>query len=193
MLPNFSVLGISSNQFPDPYKKPQKSGTLAIIGGGRCVWDDVEKLGGNFDVMCVNDIIMHYPGEIQYAYSNDARWLPKWLSARRPRYVMEQGKPQLHSCNQGNGITSWPFPGHGTSGLNAVYVGIAMGYDEIVLCGVPMDGSGHYFDPESLKTNYTGGMRFWKNVKSLHPRVYSMSGNTKELLGEPPQMRLHAV
>ena len=157
------------------------------------MWEDLEKVGGSFDVMCVNDIIMHYPGEIQYAYSNDVHWLPKWVNARRPRYVMEQGKPSLHSCNQGSGITQWPFPGHGNSGLGATYVGIAMGYSELILCGIPMDGSGHYFDPPSATTNYTPGMRFWKNVKKIHPKVYSMSGNTKDLLGEPPQMRLRVV
>ena len=133
--------------------------------------------------MCVNDIIMHYPGEINHAYSNDNRWLNKWVEARRPRYVMEQIKPALHSCNQGDGITVWPFPGHGTSGLGAVYVGLGMGYDEIILCGIPMDGSGHYFDPPSKTTNYVSGMRFWQNLPKISRNVKSMSGNTKELLG----------
>lgn len=185
-MPNFSRLGITPNQFPDPFKKPQKSGRLLVVGSSRHVWEDVEKVRGTGDVMCVNDMIMHYPEQVHHAYSNDNQWLPKWVNARRPRYLMDWDKPQMHSCNQGSGITHWPFPGHGTSGLGAVYVGLGMGYDEIILCGVPMDGTGHYFDPPWSKTDaYPAGMRFWQQLKDIHPKIYSMSGNTRELLGEP--------
>lgn len=182
--PDFSVLGLSSNQFPDPYKNKHHEGQLIIVGSGRCVWDDLQHIHGPYDVMAVNDMIMHYPGPLKHAYSNDAKWLPKWVEARRPRYVMDWGKPIMHSCNEGAGFR-WPMPGHGTSGLNAAYVGLGMGYDRIILCGIPMDNTGHYFDPPILKTNYDKGMRFWGNLKKIHPHVYSMSGKTRELLGSP--------
>lgn len=186
---NFSQFGITPNQFPDPYKTPQYTGSLLIIGGGRCVWDDLARVDHSIerDVMCVNDIIMHYPGDIDHVYSNDNRMLPKWVAARRPRFAIEAQKtPILHSCNSLADGVVWPFPAHGTSGLGAVYVGLALGYTDIVLCGIPMDGSGHYFDPPGGKTNYSGGMRYWRNsVPVFNGMVRSMSGLTRDLLGKP--------
>lgn len=185
---NFAKLGVTPNQFPDPFKTPQYSGSLLIVGGGRCVWDDLARIDYSieWDVMCVNDIIMHYPGDVHHAYSNDNRTLPKWVAARRPRYAIENKLPIQHSCNTLETGYKWPFPGHGTSGLGAVYVGLAIGYTNIVLCGIPMDGTGHYFDPPTRTTNYASGMRYWRNaVPIFNGAVSSQSGLTRELLGQP--------
>lgn len=185
---NFSQFGITPNQFPDPYKTPQHTGSLLIIGSGRCIWDDLAKVDYSIDweVMCVNDIIMHYPGDIHHAYSNDNKTLPKWVAARRPRYAIEYRTPIMHSCNKLEQGFTWPFPGHGTSGLGAIYVGLALGYTDIVLCGIPMDGSGHYFDPKTRSTNYNSGLRYWRAaIPVFNGAVHSMSGNTRDLLGAP--------
>lgn len=193
----FSSLGITQNQFPDPYKKPRYSGNLLILGGARCVWDDLSQVDQSKDyhAMCVNDIVMHYPYDVHHAYSNDDKMLHNWVAARRPRYNMEQTFPILkHTCQKGEGYIVWPFPGHGSSGLNAVYVGLALGYEKIILCGVPLDNSGHYFDPLWIKTKFErevpekdAGIRYWSNARDniFQGKVISMSGRIKDLLGEP--------
>jgi hypothetical protein len=164
---DFGPLGISKNQFPI---KTKYSGELLIVGSGRCVWDDLDR-GNNGtyyyvpDVMCINDMIMHFPGVVKHAYSNDYKMLPHWVSARRPRYKKDLSESIIqHSCNSG-----WPWPGHGSSGLNAVYTGLALGYDSITLVGIPLDDSGHYFDPPWKKTNFTkevperdGQVKYWQ-------------------------------
>lgn len=173
-------------------------GLLIIAAGGRCVWDDIEKTGqaknSEVDVMCVNDIIMHYPGKVTHAYSNDGRWLPKWLAARRELHNARWESPLIsHSLIQG-GKYLWPWPGHGTSSLNAVYTGLGLGYDEIWLCGAPLDNSGHYFDPPWIGSNFENevaprddGPRYWEHAAKniFQGKVKSFSGRTKDLLGEP--------
>lgn len=181
---------------PWPEFKPC-DGTLVIVGSARCVWEDLSKINfRSHDVMCLNDMIMHFPGELSHVYSNDHRWLPKWLEARRPRYVKDfQKTPVVHTCQTGaSTMKVWPWPGHGSSGLNACYTGLALGYERIILCGIPLDDSGHYFDPPWVKTNFNkevpeknGEPRYWENAAKQYfdGKVKSMSGRTKDLLGAP--------
>lgn len=176
-----------------------------ILAGGRCVWDDVMKASQfteGWEVMLVNDIIMHWPYRFHHAYSNDHHWLHRWISARRPQHQRNDGDFLVHTCTVGTGREIiWPWPGHGTSSLNAVYTGIALGYDQIVLCGVPLDSSGHYFDPPWVKSNFhnevkdrDGKPRYWENAARtvFDGKVKSMSGRTRDLLGEPECKRIQA-
>jgi len=137
------------------------------------------------NVMCLNDMIMHFPGEVTHAYSNDHHSLNEWVNARRPRTKKDfPNAISIHTCQVGkSNQTIWPWPGHGTSGLNAVYTGLALGYEEIILAGVPMSGEGHYFDPDWKKTNYQNLDRYWVNAKKMfNGKVKSLSGRTKEIL-----------
>jgi len=174
---------------------------LVVVCGGRCVWDDLALLGvrpgpdnSGYDILCVNDIVMHYPGTVKHFYSNDKAWSPKWLAARRELHTRRYGAVQhSHSCHGGQ--NSWPWPGHGSSSLGAVYTGLALGYDPVILCGAPLDDRGHYFDPPWVKTNFkrevglkgTGEMMYWQDArdKVFQGRVKSMSGRTRSLLGGP--------
>ena len=95
----------------------------------------------------VNDIVKHCPGRGLHFYSNEHRWMANWINARRELMLRKFGPIQYtHSCRTG-GQYSWPWPGHGTSALGAVYTGLAMGYDRIVLAGVPLDDAGHSLYP----------------------------------------------
>lgn len=190
---DFGPLGISINQCPSLKRK--FSGELLIVGSARCVWKDLERYSndGTYyrvpDVMCLNDMIMHFPGRVIHAYSNDYQRLPKWIQARRPRFVKDLSESILaHSCY---GPNSWPWPGTGSSGLNACYTGLALGYDSITLAGVPLTDEGHYFDPPWKRTNFTkevpdkDGIKYWNTGKQIfNGRVKSLSGRTKDLLGE---------
>ena len=178
------------------------TGILIIAGCGRCVWEDLEKAGvarnEDHDILCVNSMVEHYPGRVEHVYSNDHRLLPHWVGARRPKFIRnwEQVK-HIHSNNTAprGGGNVWPWPGHGSSGLNAVYTGLALGYDQIWLCGIPLDDEGHYFDAPWIKTNFThevgsrenGDIKYWSNAarRIFDGKVKSFSGRTKELLGEP--------
>lgn len=195
---DFMSLGISENSFP---KLKKYSGKCLIVGSSRAVFDDLDAFLGHDDhyyhewgdVMCVNDMIMHYPGKVTHAYSNDHNRLSEWVSARRPRYVKDFSNAILsHTCQCGEGFV-WPWPGHGTSGLNACYTALALGYEEIVLAGIPLDNSGHYFEPLWKTMNFIqqtkptdDGPKFWASAaKNIFAgRVKSLSGRTKQLLGE---------
>jgi len=176
-----------------------KSGKLLITGSGHTLWPDLEQLGLNnrpndaplpWDVMCVNDSVMHFPQRVNYAFSNDHKMLSHWVSARRPRYQkVWPSSLSMHTQVVGNSrMVVWPWPGHGTSSYSAVWTGMAMGYDEIILAGVPLDTGPHYFGPPWEKTNFeqqtpsdrNEEVRHWHKLK--HYNVKAVSGRLKTLL-----------
>src|SRR4029079_4096236 len=102
-------------------------------------------------VMTVNDIGMYWPGYIRHWYSNDIDKLVHWSAGRRDHHVQAHGKGwRLHSCFARSHlpqVNHWPFPGQGSSGLVASFVALALGYDNVTVAGVPLDNTGHFFDP----------------------------------------------
>ena len=201
---DFEFLGISREFMDFPKVADQYDGLLVILGSGKCVWEDYLKVDREHDIMCVNDIIMHFPERIAHAYSNDHRMLPHWVRARRPRLKSLYGEIKHVHTNKTQpaklAAHVWPWPGHGSSGLNAVYTGIGLGYDEIWLCGIPLDNSGHYFDPPWIRTNFINEVsqrnmgngdapKHWGMAKRriFKGRVKSFSGRTKDLLGSPEE------
>jgi hypothetical protein len=185
-----------------------KNKSLAIVGDAACVWDDLEALGcayrhmrgkvyrDGWDFMTINKIVEVFPGNIEHSYSNQPHLLEKFIAARRQEYVKEfDGPRNTHSCNVG-AKWLWPWGGHATSGLGATIAGVAMGYDQVVLCGVPLDDGPHNGEPSWRKCTFTneaagsgdsGVNRHWQRANALlfKGKVKSMSGRTKAWLGSP--------
>ncbi len=186
-------------------------GGLIVCGDAACVWDDLERFGARqnagqgsvgksgFHVMTVNKLVEVFPGRIHHSYSNQPHLLNKFIEARRGEYRMEFGGPEhTHSCNEG-AKWRWPWGGQGTSGLGAVLVGVGLGYDQIVLCGLPLDNGPHNGEPHWRKCHFAvseaagpkgivnGENSHWKRARELafEGKVRSMSGRTAEWLGRP--------
>jgi hypothetical protein len=104
-------------------------------------------------------------------------------------------------------VTDWwgpEFSSGATSAGKAALIGLALGYESVILCGCPMDGSGYapgesegipqfaavqrVGDPAKQKAStirrYYGTMEQLAKT-TFRGRVFSMSGKTKEWLGAP--------
>lgn len=172
------------------------SGKLLVIGGGRTVWDDYAKIrpwGG--EIMAVNDIGAHLHDRIRHWVTLHPEYMPGWRTYRE-KHLYGQGVPaRCHSSKVGEGIdTVWKVGNlGGTSGLFACFVGLMLGYNEIVLAGVPMTNDGHYFDPPWQRTDFQdkGVFAVWKSAQTniLKGRVTSLSGFTRDWLGEPQGLK----
>lgn len=106
------------------------------------------------------------------------------------------------------GVTDWwgAFASSGaTSAGKAAHIGIAMGFDQIILCGCPMDFSGYFPGEEKVASQQPHCHRIgdprvpesgiiWRYRETMATlakttfagRVFSMSGYTKEVLGGAP-------
>lgn len=207
LVDDFSLLGVSSRSFPAELVGKHAGERCLVVATARGVWADLETVGierirpdGEYGwhVMAVNDMIAHWPGVVHHAYSNQHRWLDAWVRGRRETiagYVVRQrwGEVRLTHSNNVGGKVQWPWPGHGTSTLNAIYTALALGYAPVVVCGAPLTNDGHYFDPPWVGSNFereighdrNGELQYWaKSARKIFGgRVFSQSGRTRELLG----------
>ena len=75
----------------------------------------------------------------------------------------------------------------GSSALFACRVGIRLGYDRILLCGVPLTSHRRFYDPYETKSEVgdRATILAWQMAKEeFGDKIKSMSGRTRELLGE---------
>lgn len=181
---------------------------IVVCGDAIGIWEDLEVFGCRYDVgrgsvrkdgwdfLTINKMVETFPGQIEHCYSNEPHLLHKFIAARRQEYTKEFSAPaHTHSCNEG-AKWRWPWGGHGTSGLGAVLVSIGLGYEKIVLCGLPLDDGPHNGEPPWRRCKFAsaeaagpkdGGMNsHWLRATTLafEGKVRSMSGRTKEWLGD---------
>lgn len=200
---------IGSGHLPLPRLAGEYKGkSLIICGDARGIWDDLEKFGARanigrgrvqkegWHILTVNKAVETMPANIEHIYSNEPQLLEKFAASRRNEYVKEFETPRhAHSCNSGV-KNVWPLGGHGTSGLGAVLVGVGLGYEHIVLCGLPLDNTPHNGEPHWRRCNFereaapnvaTGINPHWARAMRtvFRGKVKSMSGRTRDWLGAP--------
>lgn len=215
--------GVSRFDMPREILGTYKGRNLVVVGDGHCVWDDLEQFGcrvdhrkgsvakEGWDFLTINKAVETFPGNIEHAYSNEPILLRKFIAARRNEYEREfKGPIHTHSCQDGM-MHRWPWHGHGTSALGGVLVGLGLGYERIVLCGIPLDDMHHNGEPHWRRCSFmsseacgpagsgpAGMDEYWKKAKDLafEGKVTSMSGRTKLWLGAPaerPAVELYGV
>lgn len=176
--------------------------TCLVLGGADNVWSDLEAaldLGEYSGLVTCNDVTAAYPGRIDACASLHSCQWPGWLAERerrgfeRPLTVFGhlEAKGGLRT-NQVDVFTEYRFPGQdrsGSSGLFALKVALVdLGYHRAVLCGVPMSAKQrHFFDAKdwSGASAHTAGWH--QALPQIRDRARSMSGFTRELLGEPTE------
>jgi hypothetical protein len=89
-----------------------------------------------------------------------------------------------------DGVIRWNRPnGGGSSGLFAVLIALELGFDKLILCGMPVDGEkritsdGEVEVGETPYQHYRKGWILRQGILSEHVR--SMSGWTRETFGAP--------
>lgn len=171
----------------------RKSGPLLIIGGGRCVWDDIaspaaKSWGG--DVMAINDIGQYYHGVVHHWVTLHPEYMAGWRFFRERHCYGEGKRAATHSNNAKPEIDhAWDCMNlGGCSGLWACHVALMLGYDRILLAGVPMDNTGHFFDAphyQSAHVDEAQDQVWGQSINQVFAgRVSSCSGRTREWLGE---------
>jgi hypothetical protein len=167
-----------------------------ILGGGSTVWTDLQALeallGAPWDgiVIGVNDIICHWPRRLDYLVSLHPEHFQKWMNERATKgYPGDYETWTSRRSPYARRYTrSW---GGGSSGMLAVTVADALKCSHAVLCGVPMTKTPHFAEstvhnPTKSWPTADGHFRAWQaNVKRMQGWVKSMSGRTRDLLGEP--------
>ena len=164
-----------------------------IIGGAENNLVEVEealKLFKPTKIFCINDIGISYPKYDFWVSLHPENFIKQeWYKKRQelnleiPKYIINHRKEQ-HTTN----VVEYRWkecPGCGASGLYAVKVALEYGCDKVVLCGIPMTPTPHFFSNREWKEVRQFLLAWENNVDFLKKYVRSMSGYTKELLGYP--------
>lgn len=185
------------------------SGRLVILGNSRNVWDDLDKIdtaGADTMVMGFGAFIVK---DFRHAVSMHSEIIGHFNDLRYHGPLRKQPQPIWHG-HRDKGVlphTVAPKPAsyipwnlHKPFGYHAMYaarVGICLGYEEIILCGCPLDNAGCWWEPPADIYNanayhprpYTqeeSSIKAWRD-ENLKGKVFSMSGATREILGAPPR------
>lgn len=162
---------------------------LCVTGSHADVRNDIAAITkvGAWDYMAIGlDAVDKYLWPILYV----ATFHPQMISAVRERRRSVGGnidyKVISHERHPGVDIlvTDWWRPS-GSSALLGAQAAICLGYRKIVLCGCPLTGK------NSKGSSYETFRKGWeKNQARVKSYVRSMSGWTKDLLGEPTDLWL---
>lgn len=192
---------------------------LFVVGSAPCALDDLnaaKALYSDFEIMLVNGACTLVQ-DAQHMLAGHTSKAPEFVQARQKAFpgapirvhanwaFARKKLPQLRAHFPM--VTDWWDGGYSsgaTSAGKAGLIGLAMGFDPIVLCGCPMDGSGYHADEG--KVTVESGMqrvgdpkmqdrstirRYRDQMASLamstfKGKVFSMSGFTRQHLGHPP-------
>lgn len=180
-------------------------GRCLVIGSSAGLWDDVRALyrkdsERRYDYCGVNFGGYFWPYPLKHFVSLHANYIQYWLPMRLKTF--SQGHIHTHAGKKEPLVeTAWSFVRPAAmSGLFACKAMLACGYSEIVLLGNPMDDSGHFYDPpvgllapgeqaswEVMRYRHRENLLEWEqaSIDEFKGRVKSMSGYTRDLLGEP--------
>jgi hypothetical protein len=181
-------------QGPLPDIAGTKTGDLLIMGAAACLWDDLKRYDHLHigDRMALNDAMTHYPDRLDHGVSLHADMMHGFAfkqfykGAHNPWPIM-----QTHAHIPNYAVQHvWPLRRDGgTSGLFAIYISLLMGYERIILAGIPYDGNQHFYEPpwmaDSFYTRDDVQKEFMQAIPFFKGKVKSLSGKTKDWLGEP--------
>lgn len=193
-----------------PWAEP-KHGTLLVVGSAPCLYEDYANalaLRPDADTLLINEA----GGAIekaQHLLAGHADKAALFLAYRREKFP--NALPVFVHATWRDGMRIPACVSHkwskkmvdgGTSAWKAARIGLAMGYDEIILCGCPLEASG-YFNPletdrfkhdcarigiDSASAMFSVYREQFARRAKERPeakQVKSMSGFTRDCLGAP--------
>lgn len=163
---------------------------VLILGGARSVFidmNDAYRLCPEYDaVFGINDIVQEVP-EITHALTMHPDKMPKWLEGR-----VDNGHStdlEFWTAADKKVPPDLPFQRirntRGGSGLLAIYVARHLGFNKIVLAGIPMTQEGEHYHTSGKWRECRLYRVVWENESTEKDDVRSLSGWTREKFGEP--------
>lgn len=185
----------------EPLVDAPKGRRALVLGGAACLWDDVEAALslGEFDgVVACNDAGAYWRGKLDAWCTLHPNKLGRWTKERAARGYPPASRLFSHRVEEPHDITVSSYhwkPGGGSSGSSGLYstkIALELGFERLVLCGIPMTPEPHFFNraPWAAYRNFSAS---WRTLAPrLLPNVKSMSGWTRTLLGSPSESWLRA-
>lgn len=167
-----------------------------VLGTAPCMWDDLACAPAGLDVVAVNRAGWLYLEPIALWVSIHGIDLVDFIEQRRAlgADMNFTAYGNFAGRDESGDVIRWNRPnGGGSSGLFATRIAIELGYERVVLAGVPLEGNTTTVDDEGSQTInepsaagygvYRGGWLKYRD--EIADNVRSMSGWTRETFGAP--------
>ena len=192
-------------------------GVLLVVGSAPCLFEDVKRalaLYPTAAIMAVNGTCTCLP-YIDYLLAGHTDKAEEFVAQREKAFpgtryevlATTDVKHEKESRQAHPSVTMWFDKTHCTGATSigkGARMGLTLGYSPIIICGAPMDGSGYAEAEAKLKHNchrvgdptkqdhrvmkgYKEKFRKLSESESFRNKVFSMSGFTRDCLGEPPR------
>lgn len=192
------------------------AGTLLVAGSAPCVHDDLKRaliLRPRVAVMLVNGActLVEAAEHVLSGHTDCAEAFAKQRRAKFPHaapwrlHATTSSKYAAYQAKDFPSVTDWwdkSYAKGATSAAKAATIGlVGLGFDEVILCGCPLDGSGYakgeaispvtnchrVGDPNKQAMRVIEGYRikYKKFADEFRGRVFSMSGFTQQCSGAP--------
>jgi len=166
---------------------------VVMCGGGDpfAEWELAKALcdcaGKVVSVFAGNDMIEHFPHDIDHAITLHPDKLRLWLPRRKSKGFNDPPKIWAHRNYEGS-VTNWTRDWSGSTGLFCVKVARECGFVHIIVCGVHMTVEGDHFVRKQPWTSALGFKRGWMaRTTELRPYLRSMGGWTQKEFGAPTE------
>lgn len=166
--------------------------TALVLGSASSLYVDAAEALKLFTPDCVaacNNTGKDWEGHVHHWFTLHITPTLDWvgiLEARRRRKLAGRNDPVTWAHKMGRGVDRTTTDWGGSTGLFAVKGLMEMGFDQIVLAGVPMTiVGGHYFDKKVWAKAEFYHKGWLKHKDEIAPFCRSMSGWTRDLLGHP--------
>lgn len=166
-----------------------------VLGGANCLHRDLrvaESLVSPSTIVATNNAGRDYPGELPHWVTLHTELMPAWIAERESAGLPPAQNfwtsnvktiPPEHERLY-NRVESWD----GSSGLLAITVALALGYDKIILCGVPLEKRAAHYDDDRPWDDAPRYRAAWsRHMHLMEGKVKSFSGWTWLKLGAPTE------
>jgi hypothetical protein len=188
-MPYEKINGVYCNIVNDIVKR----GHLIILGTAENMWEDFEEANKKFpgaDLMMLNLAPCFFRPQIEFKKI----YIHHWVSLHPEFFELSDcyllsGMVIRHSTIKTPRVDYvWDVKQEGSTGAFATRIALAMGYEKVILCGIPMDGRKHIYDMPGTKLDWAEQDHcreswIFSKENEFAGRVTSMSGWTKGLLG----------
>lgn len=167
-------------------------GLAFVLGGAETVWRDLAAARalapGPALIIACNHAARDFDGPLDHWATMHPELLPRWIAERRAAGRPDAGHLWAAAHRPASiEVRRLRSPG-GSSGLFAVFVGLELGLERMILCGIPMAQKVPHFDDERRRPWREARQYWpaWERAKAqMGDRVRSMGGYTASWLGSP--------
>lgn len=161
--------------------------------------EEVLPMLDDYDTLGLNYMMLHWKKDLTYAASLHYDALEALMKIRT--YRNSDNRPITYGIKPHKGVDNAGRFYDGpidTSGMYGAVVGLHLGYDKIILAGVPFDGTGHFYDAPVESKLYRSGFcsntpykynwpfkGSWDKLRDkAGDRIRAVSGNLVDCFGE---------